>query len=501
MVARPFRESVRQGKFQLSIHMKSATLLSLLLVGLLAPASLHSKDWIPLFNGKDLEGWTPKFAGQPVGQNPGRVFRVEDGLLKVSYADAPKFEGSFGHLFYKTPYSHYKIRAEFRFTGEQAEGGPQWAYRNSGLMLHSQAPETMAIGQSFPHSIECQFWGNNPEKKDLKIATRHMGNVYTPGTKVFIGGETVENRNSTSPLFSGLEWVTVEVEVRGGEEFTHYVNGQEVLRYQKPQLDDGTPLSSGYIAIQAETHPCEFRRIELLPLPGNQSVPNGMTSLFNGKSLDGWKVHPQSVGHWKAVDGIIDYNALSEAPTNDDKHIWTTESFGDFELYVDWRIKETQGLYPVPTILPDGSEKTDAEGKIITTPTPNADSGILLRGQLKSQCNIWCWPIGSGEVYGYRRDKTMPPEVRAGVTPKVRADNPVGQWNRFIIRMEGEQLTVNLNGQIVIENARLPGIPALGPIGLQHHGGKEKDGSYNNASSLVQFRHLYVRKLPVRTPQ
>lgn len=114
--------------------------------------------------------------------------------------------------------------------------------------------------------------------------------------------------------------------------------------------------------------------------------------LFNGKDLDGWKLGPKSADHWKVIDGVIDYDALAG------EHLWTHESFGDFELHVDWRIKETHGLYDVPTVLPDGSHKKDAAGKVIITPTPNADSGILLRGEMKSQCNIWCWPIGSGEV-------------------------------------------------------------------------------------------------------
>ena len=474
--------------------MKITASIRLALIACISLGCAQAEQWITLFNGKDLEGWTPKFADHPVGENRNHVFRVEDGLLKVCYSDSKKFEGRFGHLFYKTPYSHYRIRAEFRFTGEQLDGGPLWAYRNNGLMLHCQPPETMDIAQKFPISIEAQFWGNNPEK-NTKFSNRHMGNVYTPGTKVFIDGKKVENMDSSSPQLSGLDWTTVEVEVRGGEEFIHSVNGKEVLRYQKPQLNDGTPLESGYIAIQAETHPTEFRKIELLPLPGNQSVSNGMRSIFDGKSLDQWKIHPKSVGHWKVIDGVIDCDALSEAPSVHDKQLWTKESFGDFELHVDWRIKETHGLYPVPTILPDGSYKKDADGKVITTPTPNADSGIILRGQLKSQCNIWCWPIGSGEVYGYRRDKSMSADVRAGVTPKLRADRPVGEWNRFIIRMQGDRLTVNLNGQTVIENAKLPGIAKAGPIGLQHHGGKEKDGSYNNASSLVQFRNIFIKKL------
>jgi len=149
----------------------------------------------------------------------------------------------------------------------------------------------------------------------------------------------------------------------------------------------------------------------------------------------------------------------------------------------------------MPIILSDGTHKKDADGKVITIPTPNADSGILLRGEMKSQCNIWNWPVGSGEVYGYRMDKNMPPEVKAAVTPSRRADNPIGEWNTFIITMQGDRLTVKLNGQTVIENARLPGIPAEGPVGLQHHGGKDKDGNYNNAASLLQFRNVFIKQL------
>ncbi len=234
----------------------------------------HAEQWIPLFNGKDLDGWTPKFAGHAAGENPGKVFRVEDGLLKVCYDQVKAFDGSFGHLFYKTPFSHYRIRAEFRFTGEQLAGGPEWAYRNNGMMLHCPAPELIPIDLKFPPSIEVQFWGNHPEKGE-QFTKRHMGNLYTPGTVVIYNGEKTENTDSSSPFFTGTDWVTVEAEVRGGDEIIHFVNGKEVLRYQKPQLDDGTPLCSGYIAIQAETHPTEFRKIEILPLDGNRCVPNG----------------------------------------------------------------------------------------------------------------------------------------------------------------------------------------------------------------------------------
>jgi len=464
-----------------------------------ANAKEESSQWIPLFNGKDLTGWTPKFAGHPFGKNLNNIFRVEEGLLKVSYDDTEEFKGDFGHLFYKTPCSHYRIRAEFRFTGEQLPGGPDWAYRNNGLMLHCEDPATMKIDKKFPASIEVQFKGNNPEKGP-KNSGRPMGALFTPGTKATVNGEQVDHVPSNSAFFEGTDWCTVEVEVHGQNEMIHYVNGEEVLRTTNFKLDDGTPLGSGYIAIQAETHPTEFRSIEIQPITppdpkeNTNETPEGYSSLFDGKTLDGWKIHPKSVGHWKVVDGTIDYNALSEAPRNE-KHLWTEKSYGDFELHVDWRIKETHGLYPMPVILPDGSYKKDENGEVIINPTPNADSGILLRGEMKSQCNIWCWPAGSGEVYGYRMDKKMPPEVRAAVTPKKRADNPVGQWNKFIITMKGDRLTVNLNGETVIENAPLPGIPESGPIGLQHHGGLDENGEYNNASSLVQFRNIYFKEL------
>jgi len=255
------------------------TISSIAIIACLAGGTVHSEDWIPLFNGKDLTGWTPKFADMKPGENHNNIFRVEDGMLKVSYADAGKFDGRFGHLFYKTPYSHYRIRGEVRFTGDQAAGGPDWAFRNNGFMLHCQAPETMTLDQKFPNSLEMQFWGNDAEKGP-KYSGRPMGNLFTPGTKVTLDGKESEGggNTSTSPQFSGLEWVAVEAEVRGGGEIIHYVNGKEVLRYQNMKLDDGTPLTSGYIAIQAESHNTEFRKIELLPLPGNQSVPNGKTS-------------------------------------------------------------------------------------------------------------------------------------------------------------------------------------------------------------------------------
>jgi hypothetical protein len=222
---------------------------------------------------------------------------------------------------------------------------------------------------------------------------------------------------------------------------------------------------------------------------------DAFVSLFNGQDFANWQVPEGDNGHWKILDGVIDYDACSEAKTKD-KNLWTDKEYGDFILKIDWRLKQTTGLYPMPVVLADGTHKLDDQGREIKIPTPNADSGIYLRGQGKSQINIWCWPIGSGEVYGYRMDKTMPPEVRAGVTPKQKADKPVGEWNSFEITMKGERLTVVLNGQTVIENALLPGIPPKGKIGLQHHGGKNtKTGELSPASSLIQFRNISIKQL------
>lgn len=224
----------------------------------------------------------------------------------------------------------------------------------------------------------------------------------------------------------------------------------------------------------------------------DEKLEGGFVSLFNGTDLSGWIVPEGDNGHWKVVDGVIDYDALSEA--KGEKHLWTAKEYGDFVLKLDWRIKRTTGLYEMKQILPDGSHRKDESGNDIKVYLPNADSGVYLRGSSKSQINIWCWPVGSGEVWGYRLDPKMPPEVRAAVTPKLCADKPVGEWNTFVITMKGDRLSVVLNDQTVIESAQLLGVPSTGRIALQHHGGM-RDGKYLNASSLVQFRNISIQKL------
>jgi hypothetical protein len=223
------------------------------------------------------------------------------------------------------------------------------------------------------------------------------------------------------------------------------------------------------------------------------AAQDGFTPLFNGKDLSGWKVPPGDNGHWKVVDGVIDYDAESEA--TGEKSLFTTREFADYVLRLEWRIKATPYINPgVPIILASGLHKKDADGKEIRLSVPDSDSGVYMRGSSKAQVNIWCWPVGSGEVYGYRTDEKMPAEVRAGVTPTRNADRDIGAWNSFEITMRGDRLTVVLNGVEVISRAQLPGVPARGPIALQHHGAK-KGGVWTSPPALVQFRNISIKEL------
>lgn len=223
------------------------------------------------------------------------------------------------------------------------------------------------------------------------------------------------------------------------------------------------------------------------------------TPLFNGTSFDGWIVPSGDNGHWKIAGGVIDYDAQSEAPG--DKNLWSKREFSDFVLRVEWRIKETPYINPrVHYILPDGTHARDTKGKTLLLSLPDSDSGIVLRGDVKNQVNIWCWPIGSGELYGYRTDEKSSAETRAAVTPRTQADKPVGEWNVFEITVRGDRVNVVLNGTLVIDQARLPGMAARGPVGLQHHGSM-KDGRWTSPPALVQFRNISIKELGVPPAQ
>lgn len=231
-----------------------------------------------MFNGEDLEDWTIKIRGHELGENFGNTFRVEDGLLKVRYDDYENgFEEKFGHIFYKDSYSTYLLGAEYRFVGEQIEGGAGWAFRNNGLMLHGQDPATMEIDQDFPNSIEVQLLGGYQQGE------RPTANVCTPGTHLVMDGDLVTNHctNSHSETFPGDQWVRVDVLVVRDSLFVHYVNGEEVMHYEKPQLDDGTPLKEGTISLQSESHPTDFRTVEIYDLKEYEGDPIGLRERVN----------------------------------------------------------------------------------------------------------------------------------------------------------------------------------------------------------------------------
>ena len=222
----------------------------------------EKENWVSIFNGKDLTGWTPKIRGQKLGVNWKNTFRVVDGCLTVSYDQWDQFDEKFGHIFFEKTYSKYKVRFDYRFIGEQVKGGPGWALRNSGIMCHGQSAESMTVDQDFPDSIEVQLLGG-PEKGE-----RTTANLCTPGTQVFYEGKLNKRHciQSKSKTFRGDQWVTCMVEVDGSNSFKHYINGELVMEYTFPQKDDGTLIERGTISLQSESHPVQFRNIEILDL-------------------------------------------------------------------------------------------------------------------------------------------------------------------------------------------------------------------------------------------
>jgi len=237
---------------------------------------IPEEQWIQLFNGKDLTDWDIKISGYPLNENYMDIFRVEDSILKVSFDKLDSFRGEFGHIYSKKKFSHYKLRIEYRFVGTQRPGGPEWAIRNSGVMLHSQSAESMGLDQDFPVSIEAQFLGG------LGKGERTTANICTPGTDIDINGQPVADHctSSTSKTYDGDQWVTVEIVVHADSIIHHIIEGDTVLTYSKPRVGpdmrpdnypvpDGTLLKEGHIALQAESSNVEFRKVELLDLSGD----------------------------------------------------------------------------------------------------------------------------------------------------------------------------------------------------------------------------------------
>lgn len=233
-------------------------------------ATSEDDGWVELFNGENLDGWTPKFAGSELGVNYNNTFQVKDGMIQASYDEWDTFNGEFGHLFYEKPFSKYILHVEYRFVGEQVTNGPGWAFKNSGAMLHCQAPETMTVDQDFPICIEAQFLGGPDDG-----TTRPTGNLCTPSTHVYLADTlcTMHCIESTSPTFDGEQWVSIDMIVYADSLVHHVVEGDTVITYTKLQYgtdgtmpNEGEPVKSGYISLQAESHPVHFRRVAIKEL-------------------------------------------------------------------------------------------------------------------------------------------------------------------------------------------------------------------------------------------
>ncbi len=405
----------------------------------------------PLFNGRDLSGWR-NVNGAP------STWQARDGVIACSGVPT-------GVLRTERMYENFILELEWRHL---RPGG------NAGVFVWSDA--LPACGQPFTRSVEVQVLDGQEgpgHTSDGDVFPIH-GAAMTPennrgGSRAF----PTEARSNGSPY-----WNHYRIECRDGT-IALSVNGKVVTRGR-----DGSPRR-GHICLESEGSPVEFRNIRLRELPASAALDaahvargdEGFAALYNGVDFSAWRFGPEHRGHWAASDWRIDFDGRGA-------DLWSQESWRDFVLIADWRWTAQPAQTERPIVLPDGSEPAGPDGRPVTRAVPDAgDSGIYLRGSSRSQVNIWCWPVGSGEVYGYRTDPSLPPEVRAAVTPRVAADAPIGQWNRFVITMSGDRLTVVLNGKTVIENAALPGVPESGPIGLQQHG------------SPIQFANLYIRGL------
>jgi hypothetical protein len=399
---------------------------------------------VELFNGKDLTGWVN------INCAPS-TWQVKDGVIVCSGKPT-------GLLRTEKQYENYVLELEWN---HQKVG-------NAGLFVHSDA--VCATGQPFTKAIEVQV---------MLMDKPHPEGLYTGQGDIFSihGAKMTPDR----PHPKGWErCLPSESRTKGPGEWNHYKvvsqDGVVKLHVNGAEVSGASKCSprKGYICLESEGSPILFRNIRIKELPSSHppaeevaALDEGFRPLYTGEDLAGWK----PAAGWTSKNWVLDYDGKGG-------DLWTEKEFKDFVLIADWRWTKKAVEVERAVIGPDGAEKGTA--KVMEA----GDSGIYLRGSDKSQVNIWCWPCGSGEVYGYRTDASQPAEVRAGVTPKVKADRPIGQWNRFVITMKGERLTVALNGQTVLENALLPGVKPGGAIALQNHG------------SPIQFSNLYIKELP-----
>ena len=390
----------------------------------------------PLFNGKDLTGWT------------GEGYVVKDGAIVCTP------EGK--NLVTERSFSRYVLDFEFKLP----PGG------NNGIGLHYPGH-----GNPADTGIEAQILDDTAEKyKKLKPWQFH-GSLY-----YFKAAE----KGHLKPVG---EWNLQRIMVYGSQVEIN-LNGHTILKANLDELAAKKPehlgikRRGGHIAFCGHGDRVAYRKLRIAEFPPDANEAGareaGFAPIFNGENFDGWRMGEGSEDHWVAHNGLIQYTGKSPAKM---KHLWTKKSYKDFSLAFDWRWAEAGPMMERPIIGADG-KKTGKSVEVM-----ELDSGIFLRGKVKSQVNLWNWPVGSGEVWGYRTDKNQPNEVLAAVTPTMKADRPVGEWNRMMITLKGESLTVSLNGMTVIDEATLPGVAKVGPIGLQHHG------------HAIDFANLWIKEI------
>ena len=430
-------------------------IIAALLLHATAVAAEQGKDgFVPLFDGKSLQGWVN------VNCAPS-TWSVRDGKI---YCDG----NPNGVLRTEKMYQNFELELEWRHL--RAKG-------NAGLFIWSDGISNR--GAPFTRSIEIQ------------VLDGREGSSFTSHGDVFpIQGASMVPDNGRG----GSRAFPTEQRSKPSPQWNHYaltcVDGTIKLAVNGKVVTSGSQCvpRKGFICLESEGSPVEFRNIRVKQLPGGDlaedlvaNAYDGFVSLYNGVDLTGWQQHEGQAGHWQTKSWRLTYDGKA---TGDAKDLWSEASYRDFTLIVDWRWPgEAEKTSKRPVVLPSGDHAKNEDGSTKEVDVPVADSGIFLRGSKKSQINIWQWPIGSGEIYGYRTDQSMPAAVRAGATPDVNADAPVGKWNRFEITMRGQHVTVVLNEQTVIDNCHLPGVPEEGPIALQHHG------------DPVQFANIYIKRL------
>ncbi len=444
-------------------------LASLLAVLLIPSAQAQDADgFTSMFNGKDLTGWHPvNLAADTVS--------VKDGMIVINGTPT-------GYMRSEKMYENFIMECEWR---HMKEGG------NSGVFVWGDG--IPAMGTGYTRGIEVQVLDLGYETKNAKGAwewfTSH-GDIFP------IWGADMTPVAPTAK--SGKRSFPSEKRVRPSPEWNHYRitgnNGEIKLEVNGKLVTQGRDCvpRKGFLALESEGSEVHFRNLRIKELPSTNATPEqtanpyeGYKALFDGAGLGGWKVSDAIKQVWAANGSHFIAKAGVKAEKGADLNLWTEKSYKDFILVADWKYRTKPVKKMVNKIAPNGEEPVlgaDGKPEQIEVEEP-ADSGIYLRGSSKAQVNIWVRPIGSGDIRGYRVDKTLPMEIRTACTPKMNADAKLGAWNRFEITMKGDRATILLNGQKIIDNAQLPGIASEGPIALQYH------------NDEIEFANVYLKEL------